>query len=104
LQWGASYLGALVDMAPHDDARIERVAAQIFGEAAAQPNAFYERSGSSLRRVGNKLHGWSADGKHADAMKRLQRQLDGVCGKLDASDPQRATCEGLLLGKARGKA
>ena len=102
LQWGASYLGALVDLAPHDAARIERAAAQILGEAAAQPSAFYERSASSLRRVGNKLQAWNADGKHTAAMRRLQQQLEAVCAKLEATDPQRATCDGLLRGKSAG--
>jgi hypothetical protein len=33
-------------------------------------------------------------------MNKLQAQLDGVCKKLEAGDPQRATCEGLLKKKA----
>jgi hypothetical protein len=37
-------------------------------------------------------------------MQRLRRQLDGVCAKLATTDPQRTTCDGLLAGKARGKA
>ena len=98
LQWGASYLGALVDLAPDDAARIERVATQLFGEAAAQPNAFYERSARSLQRAGERLARWNADGRHAAELARLRRQLDAVCGKLPAADPQRATCESVLPG------
>jgi thioredoxin-like negative regulator of GroEL len=96
LQWGASYLSALVDMSPADAARIERTAAQLFTEAAAQPNAFHERSARSLQRVGRKLTEWSKTGTHDAVLQRLQGQLDGVCGKLDKADPQRATCEGVL--------
>ncbi|MGE5117559.1 MAG: disulfide isomerase, partial [Betaproteobacteria bacterium] len=96
LQWGASYLGALVDLAPEDAPRIERVASQLIAEAAAQPNAFYERSARSLQRAGERLARWNADGRHADALSRLKRQLDAVCGRLGAADPQRATCEALL--------
>jgi thiol-disulfide isomerase/thioredoxin len=100
LQWGASYLTALVDMAPQDSARIERAAQQVFKDAAAQPNAFYERSARSLQRVGNKLAGWAAPAAgHRDAeavVKRLQTQLDGVCRQIPAADPQRAVCDGLL--------
>jgi uncharacterized glyoxalase superfamily protein PhnB len=33
LQWGASYLGALVDLAPKEEQRIERTASQILTEA-----------------------------------------------------------------------
>ena len=52
LQWGASYVSALVDLAPGDEAAIESTTAQLWREAATQPDAFYERSGRSLQRVG----------------------------------------------------
>ena len=96
LQWGASYVGMLLDLAPKDEARIERAVTQILSEADASSNAFYERSARSLQRVGTRLQAWNYKGAHAAALERLQVRLDGVCGKLDAADPQRATCEGLL--------
>jgi thioredoxin-related protein len=101
LQWGQSYLNALVDLAPQDAKRIEDVARTLIGEAAAQPNAFYERSARSLERMGKKLVGWNAGGRHQAAIDRLQAQLQGVCGKLPAGEPQRATCEGLLKPEPR---
>lgn len=106
LQWGSSYVNALVELAPKDEARIEKAASQLFAEAAKQPDAFYERSGRSLQRVGTKLQAWNKSGAHGAAIKRLQAQLDGVCGALPADDPKRATCTGLLKptpepGKAR---
>ena len=96
LQWGQSYVAALIDLAPQDDARIEKAASQLLAEAAKQPDAFYERSGRSLQRVGAKLQGWNKGGAHAATLKRLQAQLDGVCGALDAGDPKRASCAALL--------
>jgi thioredoxin-related protein len=103
LQWGASYVNALVDMAPNEDARIEKAAGELLGEAAKQPDAFYERSARSLQRVGAKLVAWNKGGAHAASMKRLQAQLDGVCGGLAAGDPKRANCESLFRPSA-GKA
>jgi hypothetical protein len=94
LQWGATYVTALIDLAPQDEARIERAVQQVFNEAAAQPNVFYERSARSLKRVGDKLLGWQP--KHAAVVKRLRVQLDGVCRQLPADDGQRAVCDGLL--------
>jgi thioredoxin-related protein len=96
LQWGASYLNALVELGPQEEARIEKAASQLFAEAAKQPDAFYERSGRSLQRVGTKLQAWNKGGAHSAALKRLQTQLDGVCGALDANDPKRANCAALL--------
>jgi thioredoxin-related protein len=101
LQWGSSYLTALVELAPQDAARIEKTAAQLLNEAAQDKGAFYERSARSLQRVGAKLNSWNSGGQHAPALKRLQTQLDGVCAKLPAGDPQRATCEGVLKPGAK---
>jgi len=101
LQWGASYVSALVELAPHDEARIEKAAGQLLTEAAKQPDAFYERSGRALQRVGTQLLAWNKSGAHAAALKRLKAQLDGVCGALDANDPKRANCAALLKPAAR---
>ncbi|MBI3368117.1 MAG: thioredoxin family protein [Burkholderiales bacterium] len=93
LQWGSSYLVALVDLAPKDGVRIEKAATQIFSEAGQDKGAFYERSARSLQRVSSKLSSWNTMGDHTAVIDRLRKQLDGVCGKLDAGDAaQRATC------------
>jgi len=79
LQWGATYLAALVDLAPQDETRIENAAAQVFREAAG------------------KLAEWNGPAsRHTQALKRLRAQLVPVCGKLPAADGQKATCEGLI--------
>ena len=104
LQWGSSYVNALVEMAPQDEARIEKAVAQLFTEAAAAPDAFYERSGRSLQRIGTKLQAWNKGGQHSAAIGRLQKQLDGVCGALDKGDTKRAACEGLLKAPAKKSA
>ncbi|MEQ1684548.1 MAG: thioredoxin fold domain-containing protein [Burkholderiaceae bacterium] len=96
LQWGSGYVNALVDLSPQDEARIEKAVQQLFVEAAAMPDAFYERSGRSLQRVGTKLQGWNKGGTHTAVLKRLQAKLDGVCGALPAGDAKRTNCEALL--------
>jgi thioredoxin-like negative regulator of GroEL len=106
LQWGASYLGALVELAPQDAARIEQTAARLIDEAAAGEGSFYERSGRSLQRAGATLQRWNANGAHEASVRRLRGQLDAVCSRLDAGDPQRATCQGVsgaLLKPAAAK-
>jgi hypothetical protein len=96
LQWGSSYVNALVEMAPQDEPRIEKAVSQLLTEAAAAPDAFYERSGRSMQRIGSKLQAWNKAGQHAAALQRLQKQLDGVCGGLEKGDAKREACEGLL--------
>ena len=97
LQWGSSYLTALVELAPQDGARIEKTAAQMFTEAGRDRSAFEGRSARSLQRAGAKLVSWNAGGQHAAALRRLQTQLDGVCGKLGKADAApRAACTAVL--------
>ena len=100
LQWGASYIAALVDLAPADAPRIEKAVSQLFTEAARDKGAFHDRSARSLQRVGKKIGSWNADGKHAATVKRLQAQLNGVCAKVEAADGQRATCAAVLPRKS----
>ncbi|MEO8154938.1 MAG: thioredoxin family protein [Rhizobacter sp.] len=94
LQWGATYVSALLDLAPQDEARIEKAVQQLFSEAGAQPNAFYERSARAMQRVGGKLAAWQPG--HGAVVKRLKMQLDSVCRQLPADDAQRGVCEGVF--------
>ncbi len=96
LQWGAAHVSDLVELAPQDEARIERIVAQLFDEAAAQPDTFYERSARSLQRVGRQLATWNRQGLHAMAMGRLNARLAKVCGRLPQGDAQRGVCEQVL--------
>jgi thioredoxin-like negative regulator of GroEL len=94
LQWGASYVSALVDLAPQDAPRIERAATQVLADAAKDAGAFHERSGRSLQRVGKKLVSWNADGKQTTTFKRLQARVDALCARTAASE--RGACKALL--------
>ncbi|GAB4036326.1 MAG: thioredoxin family protein [Rubrivivax sp.] len=94
LQWGSSYLVALVDLAPQDAARIEKTAATLIREAAQDPGAFSGRSARALQRMGRKLAAWAAGGPQNAARQRLQKQLDATCAKVEPAG--REACRGLL--------
>lgn len=96
LQWGSNYVSNLVDLAPNDDARIEKAVQNVFSEAAKVDNAFYERNRAYLEKMGKKLTDWNKEGKHQVAYLKARTQLDGICGKLSASDPQKTVCQGVL--------
>ena len=101
LQWGSGYLTALVDLAPQDTPRIQKLASQLLNEAAKDTSAFEGRSARSLQRAGAKLVSWNADGKRAPVLQKLQSQLDGVCAKVDTADGQRAACQAVLKPAAK---
>ena len=94
LQWGASYVTALIDLSPQNAPRIEKAAAQIFSEAGRDAGALHDRSGRSLQRIGKKLVSWNADGKQAATIKRLQPKVAALCAK--AAPVEREMCRGLL--------
>lgn len=92
LQWGSSYLSALVDLAPADEGRIEETAVAVWREGMAQPDAFQQRSERSLQRVAKKIAEWgrgptaagrgraaALPGAHAAAAARTQAALRRLC-------------------------
>jgi len=96
LQWGSNYLVNLIELAPQDEARIEKAASRLIQEAGAQQGAFYERSAHSMQKLGDQLVAWNAKGQHQAVLVRLRAQLAPVCAKLPAADPQRSACEGVF--------
>jgi len=94
----------LVDLAPADEAAIEATTAQLWSEAADQPDAFYERSARALQKVGRKLQAWNKGGAHRAAIARLQGQLDTLCAAPMHSASERSTCQALLKTPAKPSA
>jgi len=97
LQWGVSYVGALVELAPQDPQRIESAASRVIGELDAKPDTFFGRNQKSLERLGKRLAAWNKGDAHRESMQRIQAQMAGVCAKLPAADPARAACASALL-------
>jgi thiol-disulfide isomerase/thioredoxin len=100
LQWGASYIKTLTELAPDQEAPIETAAKRILGELKTAPETFYERNLRSLERVGKSLREWNRENSHAAVIRRLQAQLDGICRKLPAADPSKAACQSVIIQQA----
>jgi thioredoxin-related protein len=100
LQWGASYINNLIELSPQDVDRIERATHSVLAEVGTTENAFYERNRAALERLGKKLLSWDKQGEHDASLKKIRAELDGICSKLPGTDPQRATCEGVLKSKS----
>ena len=72
LQWGATYLVSVIDLAPDDQPRIEAAAQAMAGEIAATADAYRQRNRTQLQRLAGKLAMLAVPGPQAGA---LQRQL-----------------------------
>lgn len=96
LQWGAIYVSELIDLAPADNARIERAVASVIAELDANPDTFQGRNQRALERIGRKLTAWNSAKDCKVVVSRLSTRMADVCGKLPAGDPARAACNGAL--------
>lgn len=96
LQWGSIYVMGLLDVVPEQVPRIEKAAQSVLAEVAKIDNPFYERNRAYLERMGKKLNDWNKDGKNQGSYKKIAVQLDGICHKLPANDPQKSVCQNVL--------
>ncbi|MCC7456658.1 MAG: thioredoxin family protein [Nitrospira sp.] len=101
LQWGARYVAALVELAPRDEARLERTLAGLIDEAARDPGAFAGRSARAWSRIGQRLAQWNRDGGHDAVLGRLRARLLPVCARHEADASARASCEAAFPAAAR---
>jgi hypothetical protein len=75
LQWGATYLLALLDLSPADRARIERCARMLKGEFDAVADAAFQRNGAQAGRIVKALSAIGELGEHASALLASLRAL-----------------------------
>ena len=96
LQWGATYVAALIELSPDDAARIERTAGQVLGEVEPVPESFDGRNRKNLSKISTKLAAWNTGGRHADAATRLADRSRQLCDRLSPQAPARMQCGTLL--------
>lgn len=97
LQWGANYVGNLIELAPQDVPRIEKTARAMIGELKPGAETFYERNQRALTRMLARLGQWQGqDPARQRAVATIRKQLAGTCAKLPAQDAGRVNCTQLL--------
>lgn len=95
LQWGATYLRNLIELAPHEAARIEQTARAILGELEPKPETFHARNAAVLGRMGAGIADWADKHEQDATLARLRAQMSAVCGRLPPGT-ERASCERVL--------
>lgn len=97
LQWGANYVGNLLELAPEDVSRIEKTARTLVRELQPGAETFYERNERALTRMLTRLAQWQGrDPARRRAVANIRQQLASTCAKLPPKDAGRANCTQLL--------
>jgi len=92
VQWGANYVGQIIELAPGDVERVRSAAAAVIAEAKAE--SFYGRSQRSLERMAGKLNGWrGTDAAREVTVDKLRAQLASSCTRIPKKEAARASCE-----------
>lgn len=92
LQWGAGYVSRLIEATPKDAQRIEAAATGVIADLQPAAETFYHRNRRSLERMGQKLQAWGTAQGQMALVKKLARQLDGICVQLPQADESAASC------------
>ena len=104
LQWGATYVNALIDLSPDDAPRIGQAALRVIGEVEPEAASFDGRNRKSLSRMATKVATWSANGQHADEATQIATVSRALCDRLPANAPERTQCGELLkVGSSMAK-
>ena len=75
LQWATTYLQSLVDFAPKDVDRIDRLSGQMLDELSGITGAASQRNGAQLARIAEKLGAWSGHSERAAALRQMATRL-----------------------------
>jgi thiol-disulfide isomerase/thioredoxin len=93
LQWGASYVKALLELSPQDTSRIDAALKSVIGELEPTPETFYGRNQRALETMSGKLAAWDKQSGRDASLRRFRAQLASVCAQLPAGDPARTSCQ-----------
>lgn len=101
LQWGATYVKEIADLAPADVQRMATAAGTVISGLAPHSETFYERNLRSLQRMAKKLGEWQGnDPARAQLVSKMKAQLSKTCAKLPAKDVGRSNCEAVFTSPA----
>ncbi len=97
IQWGTSYVGHIVELAPTDVTRIDVAASAVIAELQPKSETFYERNQRSLTRMANRLLKWQgSDPARVRAVQKVKVQLAEICSQLKTGDISRSNCSSVF--------
>jgi len=101
-QWGVLYVNGLLRMSPRDEPRIRAAALEVIGELDG-PDRIHARARVRLERLDAALAKWAAESGHSATLTAVGQRWREICARLDAADPVRQACPGLLGSRQRAE-
>jgi len=101
IQWGAGYVGRIVELTPNDVTRVSAAAGAVISGLEAKDETFFERNQRSLQRMAKRLVAWQGTApSRVRAVAKVKEQLAKTCAKLPTGQPGRANCEAVFADPA----
>jgi thiol-disulfide isomerase/thioredoxin len=94
-QWGATYLGALLRLAPTDHVRIRDAGMAVLAELDG-PDRIQARARYQLGKLDTKLRKWNSHHQYDADIHALRERMSATCAKLPAEDGGRDSCRKFL--------
>ncbi|MGH8262398.1 MAG: thioredoxin family protein, partial [Steroidobacteraceae bacterium] len=95
-QWGTDYLIGLLEMAPEDDNRIQRVGLAVIDELGRDRNSIHQRTRIRLERIDQEMRAWNKGDNHRPVVRAMRARLQEICAPIAADDSARKTCDAFL--------
>jgi len=92
LQWGASYVRALIRMTPDDTGAVAGATATLLDEVERPEELFSGRNFRVLRSLDQTLAGWQSGTGSATIAAGFHSRIADLCTGLPAASPQRENC------------
>jgi thiol-disulfide isomerase/thioredoxin len=94
-QWGATYLSALLRLAPTDHTRIRDAGMAVLAELDG-PDRIQARSRVGLEKLDQRLRKWNSRHKYDADIRALRARMNATCGKLPTKDAGLGSCRKFL--------
>lgn len=96
LQWGASHVRALIELAPDNGERIVATTIGLLNEVSPKASSFEGRNRAVLEKLSGKLSAWGKEPAHSSEWQRIRDAWSAWCDKLPRTGTQRRTCQAMV--------
>lgn len=108
IQWGSSYLFALIELDADNVEAINTTGTAVLAELAQQQDGLYQRSSGRMDRLSSKLQAWAGlpqagptvRERRQEVLNNLRGEMDRLCAGIAAASEAPASCHSFLVPRA----